>query len=330
MKGTRNSKSEPQVEGESLKKSIIKTRNIIRKKFQDLHNHKLTIKEQVNETFKPIIEPLETLVKKEKVNQEEELDFIKLEKKMKPKSEHVFLSSSVLKPSMIPRRETSFQTLNDNSQQFEKNISSVSSPFDDAMVDENLEDSIIEKVRDTDSSSYGFQFKNGKLLMGRDAVRVKDGKTGTNYHIKNRKFSITHGLTELLLSNNPREYTGDDLNTYKKMLEYTSAHKSDFNSNGDIIRNSKNQKYNKIISGLFPVNDRKKRLGGSLKKPQTKYKMLNGKNASNNLDYVYWDDPNELVDRLRLLTASQTAGHTGHNNEIISIIEELREAKIIK
>lgn len=45
---------------------------------------------------------------------------------------------------------------------------------------------------------------------------------------------------------------------------------------------------------------------------------------------MYWDDPNELVDRLRLLIASQSAGHTGHNNEIISIIEELREANIIE
>jgi hypothetical protein len=42
--------------------------------------------------------------------------------------------------------------------------------------------------------------------------------------------------------------------------------------------------------------------------------------------YEYWDDPNELVDRLRLLIASRDAGHSGHENEILSIIEELREA----
>lgn len=45
---------------------------------------------------------------------------------------------------------------------------------------------------------------------------------------------------------------------------------------------------------------------------------------------TYWDDPNELVDRLRLLASSASAGHTGHNNEIISIIEELREANLIE
>ena len=44
---------------------------------------------------------------------------------------------------------------------------------------------------------------------------------------------------------------------------------------------------------------------------------------------VYYDDPNELIDRLNLLTSSRNAGNTGVNNEIISIIEELRERNII-
>ena len=46
-------------------------------------------------------------------------------------------------------------------------------------------------------------------------------------------------------------------------------------------------------------------------------------------NFIYWDDPNELVNRLRLLISSTMAGHSGHNNEISSIIEELREANII-
>lgn len=51
---------------------------------------------------------------------------------------------------------------------------------------------------------------------------------------------------------------------------------------------------------------------------------------SQNTVYSYWDDPNELVDRLRLLISSQSAGHTGHEREIASIIEELRESNFIK
>ena len=55
--------------------------------------------------------------------------------------------------------------------------------------------------------------------------------------------------------------------------------------------------------------------------------MIARKNSRPN--YIYWDDPNELVDRLRLLMASQAAGNPSHNNEIMSIIEELHETIII-
>ena len=61
----------------------------------------------------------------------------------------------------------------------------------------------------------------------------------------------------------------------------------------------------------------------------TKGKGLTLKVDKSNTDYIYWDNVNELVDRLRLLVASTNAGHTGHNNEIIYIIEELKEANII-
>ena len=47
------------------------------------------------------------------------------------------------------------------------------------------------------------------------------------------------------------------------------------------------------------------------------------------MDYVYWDDPNELVERLRLLIAEQSASNPSYVNEIHSIIEELREGGYI-
>lgn len=51
--------------------------------------------------------------------------------------------------------------------------------------------------------------------------------------------------------------------------------------------------------------------------------------AVNKPIYEYWDDPNELCDRLRLLLSSNAAGHNNHQNEIASIVEELLEAKYI-
>ena len=45
--------------------------------------------------------------------------------------------------------------------------------------------------------------------------------------------------------------------------------------------------------------------------------------------FVYFDDPNELVQRLRLLVSEKEAGNTSVDSEIVSIIEELVELKII-
>lgn len=47
-------------------------------------------------------------------------------------------------------------------------------------------------------------------------------------------------------------------------------------------------------------------------------------------DYRYWDDPNELCGRLRLLIFSKQVGNTELDSEIISTLEELQEAGFIK
>ena len=57
-------------------------------------------------------------------------------------------------------------------------------------------------------------------------------------------------------------------------------------------------------------------------------KVIKAKDDVKNL-HTYWDDPNELVDRLCLLHASKEAGNNNVINEIISIVSELRQAKYI-
>jgi len=49
----------------------------------------------------------------------------------------------------------------------------------------------------------------------------------------------------------------------------------------------------------------------------------------NKIDYIHWNNLNELMDHFRLLEASRQADHNTHNNEILSIIEELRGAGFI-
>lgn len=51
--------------------------------------------------------------------------------------------------------------------------------------------------------------------------------------------------------------------------------------------------------------------------------------VKNHIVYEYFDDPNKLCDRLRLLVSSRNAGNTNHLQEINSIMDELRELKCI-
>lgn len=86
MRKKRSSSSDvntTQSHSEKVKRSIIKIRNVIRKKFRDLHNHKLAVNKEVTETYQPIIEPLQSIAKREKA---QNVTSVKVEKEEKPDS----------------------------------------------------------------------------------------------------------------------------------------------------------------------------------------------------------------------------------------------------
>lgn len=213
---------------------------------------------------------------------------------------------------------------------------------------------LIKEIKEKEESNsplldtmYGFHTVNNELFLGNDSVRVKGYGPHLKYHVRGRDFPVTQGLTSLLMNNAPQNYNERDLKNYKEMLVYTSAHKEKYRPGGPVKRFPVGNKYNQIIKDLFPPRTRAdternkqqqqrrtlsgegmKKFGGCMqKRPQMNYKSVD---KAGKFNYTYWDDPNELVDRLRILLASQSAGHTGHENEMISIVEELREAKIIK
>lgn len=331
-----------EAKNDHIKRSIIKTRNVIRKKFRDLHSNKLSLNEDVREIYKPIIEPLETLAKNKDIKQEKSDDSPnvkepKIEKKEKPEEKYVYMPDSVFKTAVAPYKSNPFQYNSSRSVSNNHEVSGVYPLEDDLDVSNIHEEYIKKQAQQTDSpkidSTYGFRYKNGDLRLGNQVVYTREDDNGDLvYSIKQKNFPVTHGLTDLLLMNDPRRYTDQDLKTYKNMLLLTNAHKKNYVKSNDVVRDKSQPKYIKIISQLFPEGKKSVRrsmtkTGECLKKPQTNFKKFVNKKG---YDYVYWDDPNELVDRLRLLISSQIAGHTGHDNEIISIIEELRESKIIK
>jgi len=127
--------------------------------------------------------------------------------------------------------------------------------------------------------------------------------------------------------NNSREKTNLNLKPFDDYLVSVNAKRSKINDNTTIANKSFNFD-STVDSPKFeePLTDKlfKFSLSPPVKKGSGLYK-----NVFPNTQLVYYDDPNELVTRLNLLIASQSAGNTGVNNEIISILEELRERNLI-
>ena len=100
----------------------------------------------------------------------------------------------------------------------------------------------------------------------------------------------------------------DDLQNYKSIVTATNADKKHYDANKPIRKDQGSYKFKEYIAKMIEHTG-----DGIL----PRYMIAKEDRRSN---YVHWDDPNELVDRLRLLYASQAAGNASHTNEIIFII----------
>ena len=162
---------------------------------------------------------------------------------------------------------------------------------------------------------YGARMTDGGIKMGNSAVDIDNDD---NLLVGGKTYEGTKGLFELIFKQAPSKYTAKDLKVFKKILQDTHAHKKNYSSNGPIYRNKSN-KYTKIISTLFPPK-------------YTKKKSISGQGLKNTQDtnVIYYNNINKLVDRLRLLHEAVNAGHTGLDNEIVALTEELRNRNVIE
>ena len=153
---------------------------------------------------------------------------------------------------------------------------------------------------------YGARLTDDGLMVGDSNIRIDNSD---NVSVKNRTFKGTEGLFELLFTKDPKNYTRKDLDTFKTICKLTNAHKRGYSSNSPIYRN-RSIKYKNIIKKIFPIS--------------TTGKGMMMKNVYDT-NVIYYNNVNKLVNRLQLLYEAKDAGHTGVDNEIIALVEELRE-----
>lgn len=159
-------------------------------------------------------------------------------------------------------------------------------------------------------------------------VDEKNDKVRVGDHV----FQSSVGLLELIFKSHPQDVNEKDEQVYSEIMKISGLH---LNSNNR-VKSNRGEKYTKYIKKLKDQTISEKNI------PQqnltTFYDASEGNLTGGNLraqysekpvQFVYWDNPNELVDRLHLLISERDAGHSGVDGEIISILEELSERGFI-
>ena len=109
------------------------------------------------------------------------------------------------------------------------------------------------------------------------------------------------------MSKNPKDYTDEDKANYAKLMIKTNALRVDNKPESKKPKSSKADKWKYLLSDIW-ANRRE----------------YEGKGV-----VVIPSDPNTLLERLDLLLASKEAGHTGAENELVSICDELKRQGVL-
>lgn len=345
---------------EKIAREIAKTSESIRKKYRSLKTGKMEEDVALERQFKPITEPLKQLVENTVGVESNEVKFEPLNMSYEKKeSQHgtkrsnTSLNDSLITstPNKLKRKKqlsnvtsTSIKDVQPSQILYEKTAPSIEEIYEttperlvtsvqhilqtsegqNSMRDHlgPLAQKYLSTIMSQDKNAdmdyvYGVKFCNEGMMLG---DKVFDVDKNDNILIDGLKYVGTPGLYELIFKRMPNDavYTEDDLHKYKSILLTTNAHRRGNNMHNPVLGN-KGHKYKCIIAPLISGH----KVGKGINVPRAMTL------SDNKIDYVHWNDPNELVDRLRLLEASRQAGNNAHDNEILSIIEELREAGII-
>lgn len=318
----------------NLVKDIIKTANTIRAKYNILKSSNINQKSQLEDVFKSISKPLNKLVLQgtTTVSKRQKNQFakrIKLEKmvaKHEDSGDDDDDDDATVKSNRSGLSDDTFYSNDDEDEDDDDvdvtNVTTIAAKKPQKYISNPNEylQKLLEGVNRKDlDTQFGVRVVSGEFMIGASKLTIIGDVLTLDD--SNNKFHMTEGLNELLFMKNPnvKLYNSSDLDKYGDILKYSKVYHRGYNLDNPISGNKSN-KYTKIIKPLI-----KSHYGGGGGSGTSMMQLNDG-----GIEYVYWNDPSELIARLRLLTASKNAGNNSHNNEIISIIEELREAEIIE
>lgn len=281
---------------------IEKTADNIRRKYRSIINRESSINDFYAKRYKPIVETVTSAIHKISSSPMTSIN----------KKEELLTNGNTKQHTRLIKFNT---LLNSKSgeEEIEEYLNTHTGPiirkYIKQLIYDTDEDNIIDK-------RYGIRRDDNDFKIGDSHVFLTNDD---DVIISNKQYKITPGLAQLLFLKNPNrnEYTEEDLQNYKTIILDTNAHRKRYFPLGKIVKSNSN-KYKNIIKYIES-------------KPVTGKGGTNLIQVSKNpMDLKYWNDPNELVQRLYLLHSSRAIGHSGVDAEIASIEEELREENLIE
>ena len=185
-------------------------------------------------------------------------------------------------------------------------------------------------IKPEEKTTFGMYFKDGDFRIGDKKVDIK----GDNIKIGDKEYIGTSGLWDLIMNEDPQNFTDEDFLNYGKILKQTNAIYQGNNPKQNKPKSSKSNKWKKLIKPIWEAIKEQK-------EDETETEDEEEGNAYSLFDddpqpgtsgsglKILPSDPNALIDRFDLLFSSQKAGHTGVKNEIVAILDELKRQRVI-
>lgn len=309
-----------------LKSSLVKTRKTIAKKLKKVHNDRIVKERDLGEKYTPITDSLKKLIESKQNNQVDE-------KALHPINKPEPVSSVKREINQIKRERDSLDRYNNG-------VNTSISEEQSMDVDDALTDLIETQTTPTKAKKRIKRFEEnnhpkkkcenvdpdsdveipGEVLKLKSSEMKKKKKKRDLKNLHDMKLAGLQKIQKNAVKKKEKE---------TKLKTHTSP--EDYDDFGN-FQGACKPKRRKIESSLIKYKYNFKPTAWK------KYKLkMFGRGLENefipytqNIAYEYFDDPNELCERLKLLVSSRQAGNSNHSQEINSILEELRELNVIK
>ena len=180
-------------------------------------------------------------------------------------------------------------------------------------------------IKPENKTTFGMYFKDGDFKIGNKKVDIK----GDDIKIEDKEYPGTPGLWNLIMYDDPQNFTEEDYLNYGRILKQTNAIYQKNNQNQNRAKSSGGNKWKNLIKPIWEeIKKQKKETEKEETDEEDEDDDPQPGTSGTGLKFLS-SDPNALIDRFDLLFSSQKAGHSGVRNEIISILDELKRQGVI-